>query len=56
MGITNTVASCTLMSQIGITNQHLVQGTEKNGLKLTRPQDVELFKAMIHSDPEPWLK
>lgn len=55
-GIKNTVASCTLVSMTGVSEQHLVEGTEKNGLKLTRPQDVELFKAMIHSDPEPWLK
>lgn len=56
MGIFNTVASCTLISMIGIKEQHLVEGSEKNGLKLTRPQDVDLFKALIHSDPEPWMK
>lgn len=55
-GITNTVASCTLIALTGIRSQHIVEGTEKNGLKLTRPQDVELFKAMIHTDPEPWMK
>lgn len=55
-GITNTVASCTLIAAIGVKDQHLVEGSEKNGLKLTRPQDVEIFKAMIHSDPEPWMK
>lgn len=55
-GIKNTVASCTLMSLVGVNCQHLVEGSEKNGLKLTRPQDVELFKALIHSDPEPWMK
>lgn len=55
-GIKNTVASCTLVSMTGVDEQHLVEGTEKNGLKLTRPQDVDLFKAMIHSDPEPWMK
>ena len=55
-GITNTVASCTLVSMTGISEQHLVEGSEKNGLKLTRPQDVELFKAMIHSEPESWMK
>ena len=54
--IVNTVASCTLMSSIGIKNQHLVLGTEQNGLKLTNPQDIEIFKAMIHSEPERWLK
>lgn len=56
MGIVNTVASCTLMSLVGVGSQHFVEGTEKNGLKLTRPQDVELFKALIHSEPEPWMK
>ena len=56
MGILNTVASCTLMAATGIKDQHLVEGSEKNGLKLTRPQDVEIFKAMIHSEPEPWIK
>ena len=55
-GITNTVASCTLIALTGIRSQHIVEGTEKNGLKLTRPKDVELFKAMIHTDPEPWMK
>lgn len=55
-GLKNTVASCTLVSMTGTHEQHLVEGSEKNGLKLTRPQDVELFKALIHSDPEPWMK
>lgn len=56
MGIVNTVASCTLIAATGVNDQHLVEGSEKNGLKLTRPQDVELFKAMIHSEPEAWMK
>lgn len=56
MGITNTVASCTLLSLEGVKDQHVVEGSEKNGLKLTRPQDVELFKSMIHTAPEPWMK
>lgn len=55
-GIKDTVASCTLVASIGVCDQHLVEGSEKNGLKLTRPQDVELFKALIHTDPEPWIK
>ena len=54
--ITNTVASCTLLASLGVTEQYLVQGSEKNGLKLTKPEDVELFKALIHTDPEPWMK
>ncbi len=55
-GITGTVASCSLMAALGIDDQHLVQGSEKNGLKLTCPEDVELFKALIHTAPEPWMK
>lgn len=55
-GIMNTVASCTLMAAIGVHDQHLVEGSEMNGLKLTRPQDVELFKALLHSEGESWMK
>ena len=55
-GIRNTVASCVLFSLLGVTEQHIVWGSEKNGLKLTRPEDIELFKAMIHTNPEPWMK
>ena len=55
-GIANTVASCTLFSAIGIKEQHLVKGSEQNGLKLTSPEDVELFKALLHSTKESWLK
>ena len=54
--VKDTVASCTLFSILGVKEQYLVEGSEKNGLKLTRPQDVEIFKAMIHSTPEEWLK
>lgn len=55
-GVTNTVASCTLMSALGIDDQHLVIGSERNGLKLTQTEDVELFKALIHTEPEKWMK
>ena len=44
-----TVASCTLMAELGVDNQHLVMGSEKNGLKLTQTEDVELFKALKHT-------
>lgn len=54
--IENTVASCTLMSALGIDDQHLVLGSEKNGLKLTQTEDVELFKALIHTEKDPWMK
>jgi 2-C-methyl-D-erythritol 4-phosphate cytidylyltransferase len=55
-GIFNSVASCTLFSAIGIKEQHLVKGSEQNGLKLTNPGDVELFKALLHSSKESWIK
>ena len=55
-GVENTVASCTLFSAIGVSDQHLVRGSEQNGLKLTSPEDVELFKALLHSTKETWLK
>jgi len=55
-GIVNTVASCTLFSALGVTEQHLVRGSEQNGLKLTSPEDIELFKALLHSSKESWIK
>lgn len=55
-GISCTVASCTLFGALGVMDQHLVRGSEKNGLKLTSPEDVEMFKAMLHTNPEPWMK
>lgn len=46
-GITDTVAPCDMIAKIGEHDQHLVQGSEKNGLKLTRPEDVDIFKSLI---------
>ena len=54
--IEDTAASCQLVAQIGINEQHLVLGSEKNGLKLTNVEDIELFKALKHVSKEPWLK
>lgn len=55
-GIVNTVASCTLMAELGINDQHWVVGSEKNGLKLTKPEDVELFLALKKSNGLTWMK
>lgn len=49
-------ASCELAAKLGIDDQHLVLGTEKNGLKLTNVEDIELFKALKHVSKDPWLK
>lgn len=46
-GIYDTVAPCDMIAKIGEDEQYLVQGSEKNGLKLTRPEDVDLFKTLI---------
>lgn len=54
--IDDTAASCQLVAQIGINDQHLVLGSEKNGLKLTNVEDIELFKALKHVSKAPWLK
>ena len=55
-GIANTVASCTLMAELGVDDQHWVVGSEKNGLKLTKPEDVELFLALKKTNEMPWMK
>lgn len=55
-GVKNTVASCTLLAELGVNDQHWVMGSEKNGLKLTRPEDVELFLALKKTDDLAWLK
>ena len=56
LGGDKTAAMCQLVGQIGINDQHLVFGSEKNGLKLTNVEDIELFKALRHVSKAPWLK
>ncbi|MGN0030514.1 MAG: 2-C-methyl-D-erythritol 4-phosphate cytidylyltransferase [Candidatus Gastranaerophilaceae bacterium] len=48
LGITNSVASCTLMIEIG-EKVYFSTGSEKN-IKLTTPEDVEIFKALLKGD------
>lgn len=49
-GINETVAPCDMIAKIGEHDQHLVAGSEKNGLKLTRLEDVDIFKSLIELD------
>lgn len=49
-------ASCELSARVGVDDQHLVLGNEKNGLKLTNVEDIELFKALKHVSKYSWLK
>ena len=46
-GITNSVASCTLMIEMG-KKIYLTLGSEKN-IKLTTPEDLDIFKALLDS-------
>ena len=53
-GITNTVASCTLMIEMGYP-VYKANGSEKN-VKLTTPDDIEIFKALISAKKDEWIK
>lgn len=53
-GITNSVASCTLMVELGY-KLYLTPGSEKN-LKITTVDDLEIFKALLTSNKESWIK
>lgn len=53
-GITNSIASCTLMVELGKT-VYFSPGSEKN-IKLTTPDDIEIFKALLNSERDMWLK
>ncbi|MGC4017994.1 MAG: IspD/TarI family cytidylyltransferase [Muricomes sp.] len=53
-GITNSVASCTLMLEMG--NQvYFSAGSEKN-IKLTTVEDLDIFKALLMAKRSSWLK
>ena len=53
-GMTNTVASCTLMIEMGY-SVYKADGSEKN-VKLTTPDDIEIFKALLNSKKDEWIK
>lgn len=53
-GITNSVASCTLMIEMGET-VYFSAGSEKN-IKLTTIEDIDIFKALLHAKRSEWLK
>ena len=55
-GITNSVASCTLIAELGPQRlMHIVPGSEKN-TKITTVEDLEMIKALMHTSKESWLK
>ena len=54
-GILNSVASCTLMAELGGREMHIVPGSEKN-IKVTTVEDLEILKALMNIQAESWLK
>lgn len=53
-GITNSIASCTLMIEMGH-QVYFSAGSEKN-LKLTTIEDIDIFKALLLAKRSDWLK
>jgi 2-C-methyl-D-erythritol 4-phosphate cytidylyltransferase len=53
-GITNSVASCTLMIEMG-KQVYFSAGSEKN-IKLTTVEDLDIFKALLAATKSDWLK
>lgn len=53
-GITDSVASCTLMAEMG-KPVHFSAGSEKN-IKLTTVEDIDIFKALLTEKRADWLK
>jgi 2-C-methyl-D-erythritol 4-phosphate cytidylyltransferase len=53
-GITNSVASCTLMIEMG-KQVYFSHGSEKN-IKLTTVEDLDIFKALLLARKSDWLK
>lgn len=54
MGITNTAASCMLMKELGRPT-YFSKGSEEN-LKITTLDDLKIFKALLHTRQESWIK
>ena len=54
-GILDSVASCTLIAEVGGREMHIVPGSEKN-IKITTVEDLEILKALMHTSKDEWLK
>lgn len=53
--IADSVASCTLVAEVGGREMHIVPGSEKN-IKITTVEDLEILKALMHTNKDEWLK
>jgi 2-C-methyl-D-erythritol 4-phosphate cytidylyltransferase len=55
-GITDSVASCTLVAELQENiEMHIVPGSEIN-IKVTTVEDLEILKALMHTTKDEWLK
>ena len=54
-GIVNSVSSCTLLAELGGYEMHIVPGEGRN-IKITTTEDLEIFKVMLQTSKEEWLK
>lgn len=54
-GISDSVASCTLVAEVGGRDMHIVPGSEKN-IKITTVEDLEILKALMHTSRDDWIK
>lgn len=54
-GILNSVSSCTLLAELGGYEMHIVPGEERN-IKITTTEDLEIFKVLMQTSKEEWLK
>ena len=54
LGIKNTAASCMLMKELGKTT-YFSRGSEEN-LKITTADDLKIFKAIINTRLDQWIK
>ena len=53
-GLVNMAACCSLMEKLGKPS-HFSLGSEKN-IKITTTEDIEIFKALLHSANDDWIK
>jgi 2-C-methyl-D-erythritol 4-phosphate cytidylyltransferase len=54
LGIENMTATCNLMLQLG-EPIFFSRGSEEN-LKITTVEDLKIFKSLLHTEQDKWLK
>ena len=54
-GIIASVSSCTMLIELGGRRLYMAPGEERN-LKLTNVEDIELYKSLMKSSKEAWIK